>query len=303
MPPYEQIRAQELKHIEESLKDDRKYKRRLARLHRESLDNIRREINADIERFAEREGVSMAKAKKMVSKTDVEAYQSRARRYVKEKDFSSQANREMRRYNVTMRTNRLELLQARVNLEIVSLASEEEVLLQEHLPTTMMKEYNRQAGILAMTAASQSHINRMYRSTMLSDVRGATFSDRIWQNQKELRNSVNTAIERTLIRGESPMTSTTQIMRSIRSDYTSKRYAAERIAVTETARAQSIAARESFEDAGIDKYIWIAEQDACEDCESLNGQVFELGKFGIGLNAVPKHPNCRCSIAAYVDDE
>src|SRR5699024_12015858 len=98
MPTYSEIRKQELEHIEQSLKDDRKMKRELAKIYNSSLDDIQRHIDADIQRFATKEGVSMAQAKRIISKTDVEAFQNKAARYVKEKDISTKANKELLRY-------------------------------------------------------------------------------------------------------------------------------------------------------------------------------------------------------------
>jgi len=298
MPTYSEIRKQELEHIEQSLKDDRKMKRAIGSIYRNSAEDIQRHIDADIQRFATSEGVSMAEARKIISKTDVEAFQSTAKKYVEQKNFTPKANRELRRYNVTMRTNRLELIQARINLETIDLALQEERLTGQYMSVEAIKEYERQAGILNMSTPSQSMLNQLAKSVALSDVSGATFSDRIWANQNELRESINQTIERALIRGEHPRNAAASIKRLVRDEYGMKKRAADRIAITETARAQTIAARESFKDAGIDKYIWIAEPGACPDCAALNGQTFSVDKFNV---SVPRHPWCRCSIAAYVD--
>src|SRR5699024_6284608 len=266
MPSYSEIRKQELEHVEQSLKDDRKMKWAIGRIYKNSSDEIQRHIDADIQRFATKEGVSMAQAKRIISKTDCEAFQNKAARYVKEKDFSPKANKELRRYNVTMRTNRLELLQARINLETIDLALQEERLTGTYITSEAIKEYERQAGILAMSTPSKTAMNRLARSVALSDVSGTTFSDRIWANQNELRERLNVGIERALIRGEHPRNAAASIKRLVREEYGMKKRAADRIAITETARAQSIAARESMKDAEIDKYIWIAEPDACPQC-------------------------------------
>ena len=201
MPTYAEIRRQELKHIEQSLKDDRKMKRELAKVYNSSLEDIQRHIDADIMRFAAKENVSMAEAKKIISKMDVEKFQSTAKRYVEDRDFSPTANKQLRRYNVTTRTNRLELLQARINLDTVMLAWEEEQLTAKYITEEVIEEHIRQAGILGMTVPSRSQLETLARSVLLSDVSGATFSDRIWANQNELRNNINQTIERALIRG------------------------------------------------------------------------------------------------------
>ena len=299
MPTYAEIRRQELKHIEQSLKDDRKMKRELAKVYSSSLDDIQRHIDADIQRFAHKEGVSMAEAKRIISKMDVEKFQSTAKRYVEEKNFTPKANKELRKFNVTMRTNRLELIQARINLDIIALALEEEQLTGQHIAQETIAEYERQAGILAMSAPSQAQLNTLATAVALSDVSGATFSDRIWANQMELRNEVNQAIERALIRGEHPRKSAANIKRLIRDEYGKKQRAAERILITETARAQTIAGVEAFKKAEVDKMMWIAEPSACPTCSEMDGKVFDINTTGL---TIPAHPFCRCSYAGYTDD-
>ena len=299
MPTYSEIRRQELKHIEESLKDDRKMKQAISKIYQSSSEDIQRDIDADIMRFVDKENVSMAEAKKIISKTDVEAFQSTAKKYVEDKDFSPKANRELRRYNVTMRTNRLELLQARVNLNTVALALEEERLTEQSITSEAIKEYERQAGILNMSVPSREQLNRLARSVALSDVSGATFSDRIWANQNELRTEINKTIERALIRGEHPRNSAASIKKLVRDEYGMKKRAADRIAITEVARAQTIAGIEAFKAAEVDKMIWIAEPSACPTCSDMDGKVFSIDTSGL---TIPAHPFCRCSYAGHVDD-
>src|SRR5699024_8106470 len=298
MSTYSEIRRQELKHIEQSLKDDRKMKREMARVYRNSAEDIQRHIDADIMRFAAKENVSMAEAKKIISKTDVEAFQSTAKRYVEEKNFTPAANRQLRAYNVTLRTNRLELLQARINLETIDLALQEERLTGQYITSEAIKEYERQAGILNMSVPSRTQLNRLARSVALSDVSGATFSDRIWANQNELRSEINNTIERALIRGENPRNAAASIKRLVRDEYGMKKRAADRIAITEVARAQTIAGVEAFKEAEVDKMMWIAELSACPTCSGMDGKVFDIDTTGL---TIPAHPFCRCSYAGYVE--
>src|SRR5699024_3043324 len=298
MPTYAEIRREELKHIEQSLKDDHKMKREMARVYRNSAEDIQRQIDSEIMRFADKENVSMAKAKKIISKTDVEWYQDRAKRYSEQKEFSPKANKEMRRFNVTMRTSRVELLQARINLDTVMLAWEEEQLTAKYITEEVIKEHIRQAGIRGRTVPSRSQRETLAKAVLLSDVSGATFSDRIWANQNELRNNINQTIERALIRGEHPRNAAASIKRLVRDEYGMKKRAAERILITETARAQTIAGVEAFKKAGVDKMMWIAEPSACPTCSEMDGKVFDINTTGL---TIPAHPFCRCSYAGYVE--
>lgn len=178
------------------------------------------------------------------------------------------------------------------------LAWEEEQLTAKYITEEVIKEHIRQAGILGMTVPSRSQLEILAKSVLLSDVSGATFSDRIWANQNELRNNINQTIERALIRGEHPRKATASIKRLVRDEYGMKKRAADRIAITEVARAQTIAGVEAFKAAEVDKMMWIAEPDACPICSGMDGKVFSIDTSGL---TIPAHPFCRCSYAGYVE--
>src|SRR5690625_1149284 len=103
-------RDRELKHIEKKIKDDEKLAKRLARNQRRAMREIEKEIEAFYGRYASKEGISVEEARKRAEKLDIEEYRKKAKEYVKEKNMSTIANEKMRLYNVTMRTNREELL-------------------------------------------------------------------------------------------------------------------------------------------------------------------------------------------------
>src|SRR5699024_117018 len=188
------------------------------------------------------------------------------------------------------------------NLDLIALGLEEERLTAQHITEETIKEYEKQVGILGMAAPAQTQLNTLAKAILLSDVSGATFSDRIWANQAELRNEVNKTIERALIRGEHPRRSAASIKRLIRDEYGKKQHAAERILITETARAQTIAGAESFKKSGVDQYVYIAEPTACDICSKLDDKVFNVKDMVPGENASPMHPHCRCAIAGHVED-
>lgn len=298
-PGYWKIRRREHKHIQEQLKREDGYKKRLERLYRTAQEEIIRDIEADIGRFADKEGISMTEAKKRISKHDVEVFSEKAKRYVNERDFSDEANRELRLYNVTMRTNRLELLEARIHLETVGLADEEIKMLQEWLGQEAIAEYTRQAGILGMTVPDQVQLNRMAKAIINAEFRGVEFSERVWQNQKELQHGLENAIRRTIIRGENPRVAGREPRKIVHKEFENKKYAADRIAITETARVQTDIGEQAHKDAGITQFMWIAEPTACSICAEHDGKVFSYDDPN--APRVPIHPFDRCSEAAYFD--
>lgn len=286
-------------HMKEQLKADDAYKKRIARLYRTAQEEIIRDIEADIGRFADSQGLSMTEAKLLIKRHDVEAFASKAKRYVKEKNFSDEANRELRLYNVTMRTNRLELLESRIHLELTAMADEENGMLQEWLAKQALDEFERQAGILGQALPDRKQLLRKVKSLVNAEFRGTTFSERVWQNQKELQQGLERTLRRTIIRGENPRVAGRELRKAVHKEFENKKYAADRIAITESARIQSDVAEESFKEYGIEQYMWIAEISACDECQGYDGNVYNLSDTN--APRVPAHPFCKCAEVAHID--
>ena len=104
---WAQREAEQLKH---NITEERAYDREIKRIYSDMLDACQKEIDSFYGKYAAKEGITLAEAKKRVSQLDIAAYERKAKRYVKDKDFSDKANEEMRLYNATMKINRLELL-------------------------------------------------------------------------------------------------------------------------------------------------------------------------------------------------
>ena len=66
---------------------------------------------------------------------------------------------------------------------------------------------------------------------------------------------------------------------------------------------QTLKQRDSMIKNGFKEYEFIANRGCCAICAALNGKHFPLKNLKIGVNAPPMHEGCRCSIAAYEDDE
>lgn len=71
------------------------------------------------------------------------------------------------------------------------------------------------------------------------------------------------------------------------------------IARTEIIRACNTAAMNRYQRDGIEMYEWISAVDerACEECSRLDGEIFRWGEHDVP----PLHPQCRCSIAPYIE--
>ena len=107
--------AEQRKH---NIRDEAEYQKHIREIYQNMIDEIEKEINGFYGKYAKKEGITIAEARKRATKADIEALGRKAAKYVKEKNFSQQANEEMRLYNMTMKVNRLELLKAQIGLEL-----------------------------------------------------------------------------------------------------------------------------------------------------------------------------------------
>ena len=243
-----------------------------------------------------RNHLSIAEAKKRVSELDIAEYERKAQKYVAERDFSKQANEEMRLYNLTMKVNRLEMLKANIGLECIAGHDELEKYMGDILKGRTMEELQRQAGILGKSIRNNAHLANVIVNASFHN---AKFSDRIWMNQSLLKAELEKSLQTGLIQGRNARA----LARDIQKQFGVSKYNAERLMRTELARVQTEAQKQSFENNGFEEYEFITNSGCCDACQALDGKHFKVKSMMPGDNAPPLHPNCRCSIAAYEDDD
>ena len=285
--------AEALKH---RVTDEAEYDKRIKQIYTGMLDSVQAQIDAFYGRYASREGITLAEAKKRISQLDIEAYERKAKRYVADKDFSKKANEEMRLYNATMKINRLEMLKANIGLEMIAGHEELEKYMEEILQGRTEDELRRQAGILGETV--KSNVQKAH-AIVNASFHNATFSDRIWMYQDMMKSEVSKLLQTGLIQGKNPRV----LARELKKLVETTTYHAERLMRTELARVQTEAQKQSFERNGFEEYTFIVNGGCCDICAGLNGKHFKVADMMPGENAPPMHPHCRCSTAAYDDDD
>ena len=274
----------------------------IGRLYDYHFKELEKEIRAFEQRYADKNGLSLSEVKARVDEMDVRAFEEKAKKYVAEKDFSAKANSELELYNLKMKINRLELLQYRLDLEMVALGDAEHKLTERFLNDEYVKEIENQSGLLGQSVLSAEQVTQTVQTILNTSFKGATWSNRIWQRQDALREIVARMAEDYLLKGKNPTT----MIAKIRKEFRVSASEAKRLAVTEGARVATEAQRQSYKSNGYDEYEFIAEPTACDICKALNGKIFKVKDMEPGENAAPMHPHCHCSTAAHFsmsDDE
>lgn len=299
-------RKREEKWQEEQIKDDTKRMKQIMDKLFEAQEAIQKEINANWQNFANGQGISISEATKRADKMDVKAFANKAKKYVEEKDFSHQANQVLKLYNLTMRVNRLELLKANIGLELISVFDDLDKYFSKNLTSAALTEFERQAGILGLSVPKKGY-NSLVESVLNGSykVEGfASFSDKLWQYQFELKADIEKLLIRSVTGGINPKALAPQLKRLMTEQgKLNATYNAQRLLVSETTRIQTAIQEESYKKADIEEYEYIAEPSACPICGALNGKIFKLKDMSPGINAPNMHPFCRCSTAPHVDDK
>lgn len=305
---------------EQQLKNDDAFNRKIQDHYEEALASIDRDIDADFNQLANRNKSTLEEARKAVSKADIKAYQQEAKKVVKEanqmraakktptyNDWSKEVNERMRIYNATMRINRLEYLKSQIGLAMVQAGYQVDEDMQNKISKDYTDELKRQASILAVTAENSLWTSRDVQKTIMAQVQGATFSQRLWQNQDALKARLDAVLSTGIIEGSNPREMARQLKDMVRKTVTNYRYVTERIARTESARVQHAAQIKSVKDNGYQYVKWYAEPGACKYCREIADN--DEGDLGIGVFKIddcpdiPVHPNCRCSISTYWIDK
>lgn len=285
--------AEQRKH---NIRDEAEYQKHIREIYQNMIDEIEKEINGFYGKYAKKEGITIAEARKRAAKADIEALGRKAAKYVKEKNFSQQANEEMRLYNMTMKVNRLELLKAQIGLEMVAGFDELQKYYEEILTERTISEFERQAGILGKTIQNNA---KAANAIVNASFHNATYSDRIWMYQDMLKNELSSLLQTGLIQGQNPR----RLATHLRKRFGVSQSNAERLMITELARVQTEAQKQSFERNGFEEYTFLALGNACPICKALDEKHFKVAKMMPGTNAPPVHPRCRCSVSAYENSE
>ena len=269
------------------LKDEAEYIQEIQDIYSTMLTQINKEIESFFVRYSNKEGMSMAEAKRKASDIDIKEYEKKVKKYVKEKDFSKEANEQMRLYNLAMKVNRLELLKANIGLELTTGSDELVSFTKEKLEGAALEQIQRNAGILGDTIIDNA---KTAKTIANSSFKNATFSERIWSQQDLLKNDLYGILSTALIQGRNPR----EFIPKVRKSFDVTRYQAERLLRTELTRVRIQAQAESYEANGIDEYEYVAcgLRDVCPICKVLDKQIFKLKDMEPGENAPPMHPNC-----------
>ena len=281
----------------ELIKRDLDRDRIITELYKESYDRLQAQIDKFYLGYAGREGLTKQEAMKRASEFDVTKFAEKARKAVKEKDFSHKTNSWLRVYNLKMKVSRLELLKAELGLEINSLTSNLDEVFDKARRSEYLAEFKRQAGILGI---SSSGAKKRLEAILDADFYGQSFSSRVW-GKNGLQSQLQRDVFASLNRIYTDMNGYQKEMKMLANKYGTSEYNAKRLLKTEIARINSDTDHAVLQDNGFTHMIFVAESGACDICRPLNNTAVPIDKVEKGVNMFPMHPNCRCSAYGHIE--
>ena len=268
----------------------------LARLYQESYDRMQSEIDRFYLAYAGKEGLTKQEAMKKASEFDVTKFAEKAKKAVKEKDFSPGTNSWLRTYNLKMKVSRLELLKAELALEIQNLTSEVNEVFDKARREEYLAEYKRQAGILGI---SSKGANKRIQSVLGADFYGQNFSSRVW-GSTGLQATLQRDVFASLNRVYTDMMGYKQEINRLSKKYGTSKENAKRLLKTEIARINADTQHAMLKANGFTHMIFVAEPGACDICGPLDKKAIPIDEVEKGVNMFPMHPNCRCSAYGHI---
>ncbi len=123
---------------------------------------------------------------------------------------------------------------------------------------------------------------------------GLSWSQRVWNNTQLLQEELTDKLIECLVSGKK----TTQLRRELIERFQVSYQRADTLIRTEMAHLQTEAAKQRYEDYGVQLAEVLVEADACDDCKAMKGKKYPLAQAAA---LVPKHPNCKCCIIPVIE--
>ena len=279
---------------------------------RDSFEYACREIDKEIERFysqyADDKGISLADAEIYLRSNERKEFQADVKEYIKmaSSDGDGRFSDLLDSLSTRARITRLEALRVKVAMYINDAYGKESKELQVACKDALTSNYLRTAyeiqnGVGQYEPFQQidkKSIERILSKPWTPD--NKTFKYRAWTNKEQLTHTLSQVFTRGFISG----IDSKEMTKTVKDRFGAAEYAAARLVNTEAAYFASEGSRQSYDVLGLKKYQILATLDdrTCDICADLDGQVFDMGDYEVGLTAPPFHPNCRTTTIPYIDD-
>ena len=160
-------------------------------------------------------------------------------------------------------------------------------------------DLQQQTGLAyGFSGLPESEIKHLQSFSWVGD--GSTYSTDIWKNTGKLTSSIKDELLISLMTGRD----TRETAQAIAERFNVGQNDARRLVRTESAFFHNQMELLSYEEADIEKYIFVAVLDkrTSRICQEHDNQVYDRDKAVPGVNCPPMHPWCRSTTVGYDED-
>lgn len=291
-------------------KDARAYIKTIEKQYDQALSNIEKDINNWYMRIAKNNNISLLEAKKILSKKELAEFKWEVEDYIKAGETNSISPiwiKELENASARVHISRLEALKIQIQNQVETLYGTRDKEMQDYLirtygDTYYHAAYEIQKGIglgSSVYSLDTNKVNQIIHKPWAVD--GKNFSERIWEDKNKLINTLHNGLTQSFIKGSSPY----QIVSDIAKEFNVRKSVAGRLVMTESAAYAAKAQENCYKDLGVDQYEIVATLDTHTSpiCQEMDGKVFSIKEYEVGVTANPFHPNCRTVTAPYFAED
>ena len=302
--------SQRMRQMEQGLLDQSyAYVENLERQFTAAQAEVERQLGAWYQHFAANNEITLVWAKRLLDAGELAEFRWSVGEYIaygQQNALDGAWMRQLENASTRAHVSRLEAIQLQLQQQAETLytrqlgavdAAAREMYLGSYYGTAF--ELQRGMGVgWTMGAVNEAAITKVLSRPWTAD--NLTFRDRCWSNKQALVNSVNTQLTQMIIRGEAP----DRAIAAVAHQFDVSKSKAGRLVMTESAYFASAAQKDSFTELGVEQFKVVAafDKDTCGLCGGMDGKVFQMSEYQVGLTAPPFHPWCRCCTAPYFED-
>ena len=275
-----------------------------------SLAKIEKDMTNWYTRIAENNEVSYANAKKLLDKRDLKEFKWTVEEYIKkgkENAINQKWVKELENASARVHIDKLEAIKIQIQNELELLYTKQNKGIENLVKKQYQDNYYKSTYIIQnglekywnIQALDTNKIQKVISNPWTTD--NKTFSDRIWKNKDELLNTLQRELTQATIRGDDIH----KVTKKLEKDFEVSKGKAGRLVMTESAFFSSAGQKECFNSLNVKQYEIVATLDShtSEICQKLDGKVFDMKDYEVGITAPPFHCWCRSVTAPYFDDE
>lgn len=281
------------------------YLNRLNVLYRQTAEDIDRKIKKICDTY--RQGMTLEEAKRWLNEdipwAECDALKKQLSGMV-DKRLKKQALARLNAPAYRYRITRLQYIKQLIAARLAVSADQEKRITTEHYVDVTQDSYLRtmyelQTGTgiaFGVSSLPQHTIDRLLAARWY----GWNYSASIWRNQSLVANAAAMVLKKGILSGQSIPDMAKSLMEQT---YTESMKNAVRLVRTEVNYFCNQGALESYKEADIERYEYIATLDrkTSAACRARDGKIYPLNKAVVGENYPPMHPHCRSTVAAVID--